>query len=133
MESTEETHSGVARVTPQGQLQTLHCTTDGEGSLEPSYGVHLGASPVRSTTRGEAKESKSSPVTHGHKAGNRHNRVFVIGSDGQALMPYSIQRARQLIKAGRVKKRWYNPYTIQLKDRQLGDDRTAVQTDGGPG
>ena len=116
MESIDETHSGVAKVTPQGQLRTLHCTTDGGGSLEPSYGVHPSASPVRSTTRGEAEENESSPVTHGHKAGNR-----------QALMPCSIERARQLIKAGRVKKRWYNPYTIQLKDRQLGDDRTAVQ------
>ena len=108
MESTEETHSGVARMTPQGQLRTLRCTTDGGGSLEPSYGVHPGTIPVRSTTRGEAEESESPPVTHEHKAGNHHNRVFVIGSNGQALMPCSIQRARQFIKAGRVKKRWYH-------------------------
>ena len=76
----------------------------------------LPGAELRCAPRREPEENESSPVTHGHKAGNR-----------QALMPCSIKRARQLIKAGRVKKHWYNPYTIQLKDRQLGDNRTAVQ------
>ena len=50
---------------------------------------------IDETHSGEAKESESSPVTHEHKAGNRHNRVFVIGSDGLALTPCSSQRARR--------------------------------------
>ena len=114
-------------MTPQGQLRTLHFTTDGGGSSERKYGVHPSASEVRSTTRGKAEGGESRPVSNGQMAGNRHNRVLVLGSDGKALMPCSIQRAKELIKAGRVKTRWYQPFTIQLKDRALGDGTTAVQ------
>ena len=42
-------------------------------------------------------------------------------------MPCTVQRARQLIKAGRVRKRDYQPFTIHLKDRSQDDGRTPVQ------
>ncbi len=63
---------------------------------------------------------------HQHQR-NGTNRVFVIGSDGTPLMPCTVQRARQLIKAGRVSRRDYRPFTIHLKDRCTTDGRTAVQ------
>ena len=53
--------------------------------------------------------------------------MFVIGSDGTPLMPCTVQRARQLIKAGRVSRRDYRPFTIHLKDRWTTDGKTAVQ------
>ena len=42
-------------------------------------------------------------------------------------MPCTVQRARQLIKAGRVRKRDYRPFTIHLKDRSRENGRTQVQ------
>ena len=57
----------------------------------------------------------------------RANRVFVIGSDGQPLMPCTVRRARMLINAGRVNRREYRPFTIHLKDRAADDGKTAVQ------
>ena len=47
------------------------------------------------------------------------NRVFVLGRDGEPLAPCCVQRAWKLIKAKRVRKRWYHPdlHAIQLKDR----------------
>ena len=61
MASIHETHAGVARFTPHGQLRPLHPQTDdGAGTLSrrttasgPSSG------PVRSITRGEAEGSKT--------------------------------------------------------------------------
>lgn len=50
-----------------------------------------------------------------------------FGSHGEPLAPCRIQRARELIKAGRVKKRWYHQglAAIQLKDRSLADAQPA--------
>ncbi len=42
-------------------------------------------------------------------------------------MRCTVRQARQLIDAGRVKKRDYRPFTIHLKDRQAGDGKTIVQ------
>ena len=55
------------------------------------------------------------------------NRVFVLGSDGEALAPCCVQRAWKLIRAGRVRKRWYRPelWAIQLKDRDRSNATPA--------
>ena len=42
-------------------------------------------------------------------------------------MPCTMRRTRRLIKAGRVQKRDYRPFTIHLKDRSRDDGRTQVQ------
>ena len=58
------------------------------------------------------------------------NRVFVLGSDGKPLAPCRIQRARQLIKEGRVRKRGYRHglLNIQLKDRDRTNAKPADLT-----
>ena len=139
MASIHETHAGVARLTPHGQPRPLHPKTDdGAGTLSRRTTVcGPGSDPARSITRGEAEGSKS-PGSKRPKARERQtppapaettrraNRVFVMGADGIPLMPCTIQRARMLIDAGRVKKRDYRPFTIHLKDRARDDGRTAV-------
>ena len=135
MASIHETHSGVAGVTPQGQPRTLHGTAD-DVSRETTA-VPPGPGPVRSITRGEAesshkrtdsKESRARKRQPNHQeARPRANRVLVLDAHGKPLMPCSPRRARQLIDAKRVAKRFYRPFTIQLKDRSVDDGTTATQ------
>ena len=136
MASTEETHTGVARVTPQGQLRPLHRAADDDARTSRSKratAVRPGSGPVGSITRGEAEGPATGPGSKGPEARKRQgrqpaaNRVFVIGTDGQPLMPCTVQRARQLINAGRVQKHDHRPFTIHLKDRSRDDGRTQVQ------
>ena len=138
MAPIHETHAGVARVTPHGQLRPLHRAADDDARSErPGRATaprpRPGSGPVRSVTRGEAEDPATGPGSNGPKARKRQhpparkNRVFVIGSDGAPLMPCTVRRARQLIDAGRVKKRDYRPFTIHLKDRHAGDGKTIVE------
>ena len=136
MASTEETDAGVARVTPHGQLRPLHRTADDDartGTPGQATAVRPGSGPVRSITRGKAEGPATDPGSKRPEARKRQtrqhpaNRVFVIGADGQPLMPCTVQRARRLIKAGRVRKRDYRPFTIHLEDRSRDDGRTQVQ------
>ena len=136
MASTEETHAGVARVTPHGQLRPLHRTADDDARTDrpgQATAVRPGSGPVGSITHGEAEGPETDPGSKGPEARKRQteqrpaNRVFVIGADGQPLMPCTVQRARRLIKDGRVRKRDYRPFTIHLNDRSRNDGRTQVQ------
>ena len=140
MASIHETHAGVARVTPHGQLRPLHPATDDAAGTASRWttGAGPGQGPVQSITHGKAKGPKG-PGSTGPEARKRHsptthadgrkraNRVFVIGADGQPLMPCTVRRARRLIDAGRVRRRDYRPFTIHLKDRAADDGATAVQ------
>ena len=140
--SIHEKHSGVAGVTPHGQLRTLHRTADDDTAETPRATALRPAppreEPVGSKTRGEADGPKGpgskrpaarkrQDTTPADDTPRRANRVFVIGSDGRALMPCTPRRARKLINAGRVGRRQYNPFTIHLKDRAIDDGKTAVQ------
>ena len=92
-----------------------------------SVGITRGKAEDQKTgpgsTRPEARERQPPPS---HQPAMPANRVFVIGADGRPLAPCTIQRARRLIKAGRVRKRDYNPFTIHLKDRVRDDYDTSV-------
>ena len=56
-----------------------------------------------------------------------HHRTHVTKNGSYFCAgPCTVQRARQLIKAGRVQKRDYRPFTIHLKDRWRDDGRTQV-------
>ena len=133
MASTYETHSGVAGVAPHGQLRTLHSRADDNKTTARDPRPQK---PVGSITRGKAEGPATGPGSTGPEARERRhpprqnhqpgNRVFVIGADGRPLAPCTIQRARQLIKASRVKRRDYNPFTIHLKDRVRDDNDTTV-------
>ena len=143
MASTHETHSGVAGVTTRGQLRTLHrATDDGAAATPRTTGARPApprVEPVRSITRGEAEGPATGPGSNRPAARKRqshpprphtpgrNNRVFVFGSDGRALMPCTMRRARMLIDAGRVRRRDYRPFTIHLKDRAADDRETKVQ------
>ena len=135
MASIHETHAGVARVTPHGQLRPLHPAADDGAGNRSRRTTPAGPDPgpVRSVTRGEAEGPATGPGSERPEARKRQHpprrasRVFVIGSDGKPLMPCTVRRARQLIDADRVKKRDYRPFTIHLKDRRANDGRTAVQ------
>ena len=130
MASTDETHSGVAGIAPHGQPRTMHSGADvSKTAPDPRT--------VWSITRGKAEDQKTGPGSTRPEARERQqpaphqptmptNRVFVIGADGRPLAPCTIQRARRLIKAGRVRKRDYNPFTIHLKDRVRDDNDTSV-------
>ena len=63
MASIEETHAGVARVTPQGQLRPLHPAADdgvGNRSRRPTAaGPDPG--PVGSITHGKAEDPETGP------------------------------------------------------------------------
>ena len=57
------------------------------------------------------------------------NRVFVLGRDGNPLAPCKRKHAWKLIKARRVRKRWYladDLLAIQLKDRDLTNAEPAT-------
>ena len=136
MASIQETHAGVAGVTPHGQPRPLHRAADDDARTSRSRratAVRPGSGPARSITHDEAKGPATGPGSKGPEARKRQerqpaaNRVFVNGTDGQPLMPCTVQRARQLIKAGRVRERDYRPSTIQLKDQSRDDGRTQVQ------
>ena len=138
MAPTHEAHSGVAGVTPHGQLRTLHGTAD-DGRRAPARkktATPPGSRPVRSVTRGEAESPrrgtdstesrtrKRQPTTP--QPPRRANRVFVLDPDGKPLAPCTPRRARVLIDRKRVARRWYGPFTIQLKSRANDD---PVQND----
>ena len=142
--SIHETHAGVARLTPHGQLQPLHPKTDDRaGTLSRQTTVcGPGSDPAQSITRGEAEGSKSpgskrpqarkrqTPPAPAQRT-RRANRVFVMGADGIPLMPCTIQRARMLIDAGRVKKRDYLPST-SVQNLQHPDNKVTRRTSTAP-
>ena len=87
-------------------------------------------------TRGEAKSSRRTDSKESRARKRqpseqeprpRANRVLVLDAHGKPLMPCTPRRARQLINARRVAKRFYRPFTIQLKDRSADDGNTASQ------
>ena len=91
MASIHETHAGVARVTPHGQLRPLHRAADDDARTEgpgQATAPRSDSGPVRSITRGEAEDPATGPGSNGPAARKRqhpparNNRVFVIGSDG---------------------------------------------------
>ena len=109
--------------------------------------VPPGSPPGRSVTRGEAESPgqratpsgqgtdstesrtrKRQPATEPSpkEAPKRADRVFVLDADGRPLAPCSPRRARMLIDRKRVAKRWYRPFTIQLRSRANND---PVQND----
>ena len=93
--------------------------------------------PVRSITRGEAESSHKRTDSKESRARKRQpnhqepppraNRVLVLDANGKPLMPCTPRRARHLIDAKRVAKRFYRPFTIQLKDRSIDDGTTTTQ------
>ena len=141
MAPTHETHSGVA----EGQLRTLHGTVDDGRRAHASKptAVPPDSCRVRSVTRGEAEnsnrrtdssESSTRKRQPQEQPPRRANRVFVLGPDGKPLAPCTPRRARLLIDKKRVSKRFYNPFTIQLKDRANNDpvkNDTEVRTTPG--
>ena len=146
MAPTQETHSGVAGVTPHGQPRTLHGTADDghRATARKKTATPPGSRPVRSVTPGEAESSgrrtdstesrtrKRQPATS--QPCRRTNRVFVLDPDGKPLAPCTPRRARMLIERGRVARRFYRPFTIQLKSRANDDpvqNDTEVRTTPG--
>ena len=137
MASIHETHSGVAGVTPQGQPRTLHGTADDASrTARETTAMPPDPRPVRSITRGKAKSSQRTDSKESRARKRqpseqeprpRANRVLVLDAHGKPLMPCTPRRARQLINARRVAKRFYRPFTIQLKDRSADDGNTASQ------
>ena len=138
MAPTQETHSGVAGVTPHGQPRTLHGAADDgpRAKTRAKTATPPGSPPARSVTRGEAESSrqrtdstesrtrKRQPATP--QPPRRANRVFVLDPDGKPLAPCTPRRARMLIDRKRVARRYYRPFTIQLKSRANDD---PVQND----
>ena len=146
MAPTQETHSGVAGVTPHGQPRTLHGTADDglRATARKKTATPPGSRPVRSVTPGEAESSerrtdstesrtrKRQPATS--QPFRRTNRVFVLDPDGKPLAPCTPRRARMLIDNKRVARRYYRPFTIQLKSRANDDpvqNDTEVRTTPG--
>ena len=138
MAPTQETHSGVAGATPHGQPRTLHGAADDglRATARTKTATPPGSRPVRSVTHGEAESSKRrtdstesrtrkrQPATP--QPSRRANRVFVLDADGKPLAPCTPRRARMLIDSKRVARRYYRPFTIQLKSRANDD---PVQND----
>ena len=138
MAPIQETHSGVAGVTPHGQPRTLHGAADDgrRATARTKTATPPGSRPVRSVTPGEAESSrqrtdstesrtrKRQPTTP--QPSTRANRVFVLDPDGKPLAPCTPRRARMLIDQKRVARRYYRPFTIQLKSRANDD---PVQND----
>ena len=52
----------------------------------------------------------------------------MLDACGNPLMPCTPRRARRLMEARRVAKRFYRPFTIQLKDRSVDDGNSVLQT-----
>ena len=136
MAPIQETHSGVAGVTPHGQPRTLHGAADDgrRATARKKTATPPGSRPVRSVTRGEAESSKRRTDSTESRTRKRQptqpprraNRVFVLDPEGKPLAPCTPRRARMLIKRGRVARRFYRPFTIQLKSRANDD---PVQND----
>ena len=59
-------------------------------------------------------------------------RVFVLDSDGEALMPAHPARARRLLRGGRARVARQAPFTIQLCDRKGGNTQ-AIEAKYDPG
>ena len=157
----EETHTGVAGLTPQGQLRSLHCEADEATQAErPNDCSAPWRKPGQPVTRGEAESRNTGSPIHRRvrvsadtmdtttsdadapktadstipdadtpEPKTAANRVFVIGRDGEPLAPCQRKRAWKLIKAHRVKSRWYladDLLAIQLKDRDLTNAEPAA-------
>ena len=146
MAPTQETHSGVAGVTPHGQPRTLHDAADDghRATARQKTAAPPGSRPVRSVTRGEAESPKRGTDSTESRTRKRQpapepppkraNRVFVLDPDGKPLAPCTLRRARMLINRKRVTQRYYHPFTIQLKSRANDDpvqNDTEVRTTPG--
>ena len=146
MAPTQETHSGVAGVTPHGQPRTLHGAADDglRATARTTTATPSGSRPVRSVTRGEAESSRRRTDSTESRTRKRQpspqppprraNRVFVLDPDGKPLAPCTPRRARMLIDSKRVARRYYRPFTIQLKSRANDDpvqNDTEVRTTPG--
>ena len=146
MAPTQETHSGVAGVTPHGQPRTLHGAADDglRATARTTTATPSGSRPVRSVTRGEAESSRRRTDSTESRTRKRQpspqqpprraNRVFVLDPDGKPLAPCTPRRARMLIDNKRVTRRYYRPFTIQLKSRANDDpvqNDTEVRTTPG--
>ena len=133
MAPTQETHSGVAGVTPHGQPRTLHGAADDgpRATARATTATPPGSRPVRSVTRGEAESSKRRTDSTESRTRKRQpspqqpprraNRVFVLDPEGKPLAPCTPRRARMLIDSKRVARRYYRPFTIQLRNRANDD------------
>ena len=121
MAPTNETHSGVAGVTPHGQLQTLHGAADDgpRAKARATTATPPGSRPVRSVTRGEAESSRRRTDSTESRTRKRQpspqqpprraNRVFVLDPEGKPLAPCTPRRARMLIDRKRVARRYTGP------------------------
>ena len=133
MAPTNETHSGVAGMTPHGQPRTLHGAADDgtRAKARATTATPPGSRPVRSVTPGEAESSRRRTDSTESRTRKRQpspqppprraNRVFVLDPDGKPLAPCTPRRARMLIDSKRVARRYYRPFTIQLKSRANDD------------
>ena len=122
-------------MTRQGQPETLHRRGDDGARSRAQTTPRRPAAPkapsVRSITRGKAEEATRPPASHGCNSREgeptkRANRCFVVGSDGIALSPCSVQRAAKLRKQGRARLYLPEPYTIILLDRKASDPDLGV-------
>ena len=83
------------------------------------------------TRQSRERESVNHPPNRPPK---RANRVFVLDADGKPLAPCTPRRARMLIDRKRVARRYYRPFTIQLRNRANDDpvqNDTEVRTTPG--
>ena len=81
--------------------------------------------PAASVTDGET-DGVTHPVRH------KPNRVFVLSSKGQPLMPCHPARARMLKKAGKTRVARLIPMAVRLKDRTKGTTQKVIlKTDPG--
>ena len=138
MAPTNETHSGVAGVTPHGQPRTLHGAADDgpRAKTRAKTAMPPGSGQVRSVTHGEAESSRRRTDSTESRTRKRQpspqppprrtNRVFVLDPEGKPLAPCTPRRARMLIDQKRVARRYYRPFTIQLRNRANDD---PVQND----
>ena len=140
MAPTQETHSGVAGMTPHGQPRTLHGTADDgpRAKIRAKTAMPPGSGQVRSVTPGEAESpgQRAKPSERRtdstesrtrkrqpspQQPPRRANRVFVLDPEGKPLAPCTPRRARMLIDRKRVARRYYRPFTIQLRNRANDD------------
>ena len=122
-------------MTRQGQPETLHRRRDDGARTRAQTTPRRPAAPkapsVRSITRGKAEEAARPPASHGCDSregehAKHANRCFVVGSDGIALSPCTVQRAAKLRKQGRARLYVPEPYTIILLDRKASDPDVGV-------
>ena len=133
-------------MTPHDQPRTLHDAADDgrRATARKTTATPPGSRPVRSVTRGEAESSRRRTDSTESRTRKRQpspqppprraNRVFVLDADGKPLAPCTPRRARMLIDNKRVARRYYQPFTIQLKSRANDDpaqNDTEVRTTPG--